>query len=340
MNNYTKRSPLLRSNTISKRKVDAIIVQLKSIPSFWKKKFIQDDWQLVLTDKMPKEFGGVIGKFYADGSKRQIWLNVGTLDIHSNIIYIAFAYYVSMEYAQIKESTTFAELVERNERELKLFLRFRGNISSTKDAIFAELFSFVIETNGNNSISRIDECYQYVKKWVYGQIFDRNLTYIPYYIEVGVDVNDEQIQMTDKAFQSLPQRLQQRFLNGRWKIRISNERILKDSTYGLCSSFDKKIFIRSSSPELTKTILHELGHYLDFQEHFISHKKSFTTIYKNERMAIRSLYTINEEFQYAISNSEEYFADTFALYMINPQGLQKYAPKSYSAINNVVIEWK
>ena len=181
MNNYTKRSPLLRSNTISKRKVDAIITQLKNIPSFWKKKFIQDDWQLVLTDKMPQEFGGILGKFYADGNERQMWLNVGTLDIHSNIIYVAFAYYVSMEFAQIKESSTFTQLINRNERELKLFLRFRGNISSTQDAIFAELFSFVIETNGNNSISQIDESYQYVKKWVYGQIFDRNIIYIPKY---------------------------------------------------------------------------------------------------------------------------------------------------------------
>lgn len=340
MNNYTKRSPLLRSNTISKRKVDEIIVQLKTIPNFWKKKFIQDDWQLVITDKMPQEFGGILGKFYADGGKRQMWLNVGTFDVHSNIIYIAFAYYVNMEYAQIKESTTFAELVNWNERELKLFLRFRGNISLTKDAIFAELFSLVIETNGKNSLSKIDESYQYVKKWVYGQIFDRNLAYIPNYIEVGVDVIDEQIEMTDKAFKSLPQRLQQRFLKERWKIRISNEKLSKDSIYGLCSSFDNKIFIRSSSPELSKTIWHEFGHYLDSKEHFISHKISFTTVYKKERMAIRSLYDNNEEFEYVISNSVEYFADIFALYMTNPEVLQKCALESYNVINDVVKRWK
>ena len=123
MNEKTKRSPLLRSETISKRKVDAIIIQLKNIPSFWKKKFIEDDWQLVLTDKMPQEYGGLFGKFYADGSKRQIWLNVVAPDIHSNLIYIAFAYYINMAYAQFKESAIFAELVERNERELTLFLR-------------------------------------------------------------------------------------------------------------------------------------------------------------------------------------------------------------------------
>lgn len=340
MNNYTKRSPLLRSNTISKRKVDAIITQLKNIPSFWKKKFIQDDWQLVLTDKMPQEFGGILGKFYADGNERQMWLNVGTLDIHSNIIYVAFAYYVSMEYAQIKESSTFTQLINRNERKLKLFLRFRGNISSTQDAIFAELFSFVIETNGNNSISQIDESYQYVKKWVYGQIFDRNIIYIPNYIEVGVDVIDEQIEMTDKAFKSLPQKLQQRFLKEGWKIRISNEKLLKDSTYGLCSSFDSKIFIRSSSPELSKTVWHEFGHYLDSKEFFISHRRTFTSAYKKERMAVKSLYDSTEEYNYGISNSVEYFADIFAFYMAKPNVLQIYAPESYNVINSVVRKWK
>ena len=340
MNENTKKSPLLRSETISKRKVDAIIVQLKKIPSFWKKKFIQDEWQLVLTDNMPKEYGGLLGRFYADGNKRQMWLNVGVLDIHSNIIYIAFAYYVSMAYAQFKESSTFAKLVQRNERELTLFLRFRGNPSSTKEAIFAELFSFVIETNGKNSLSKIDEPYQYVKKWVYGQIFDRNITFIPNYIEVGIDVIDEQIKMSDEAFKSLPQRLQSQFLKERWKIRISNEKLIKDSTYGLCSSFDRRIFIRSSSPELLKTIWHEFGHYLDCKEYFTSHKRVFKMIFEREKFLIRKLYDNDEEFNYAISNSEEYFAEIFALYMINSEALKNCAFESFKIIDDIVKRWK
>lgn len=339
MNGNTKRSPLLRSETISKRKVDAIIHQLKNIPSFWKKRFIQDNWQLVLTDKMPQEYGGVIGKFYADGSKRQMWLNVGLFDIHSNVIYIAFAYYISITYAQFKESATFTKLVERNECELTLFLRFRGNTSSTKDAIFAELFSFVIETNGKNSLSKIDEPYKYVRKWVYGQIFNRNLTYIPNYIEVGIDVIDEQIKMTDKTFESLPQKLKQQFLRERWKIKISNEKLIRDTTYGLCSSFDRRIFIRTSSSELVKTIWHEFGHYLDSKEFFTSHRRFFKTIYNKEKMSIRNLYDSNEEFEYGISNSEEYFAEVFALYMTNPEALRKCAFESFNFMSDVVKRW-
>ena len=245
-----------------------------------------------------------------------------------------------MAYAQFKESAIFAELVERNERELTLFLRFRGNLSSTKDVIFAELFSFVIETNGKNSISKIDELYQYVKKWVYGQIFNRNLTYIPNYIEVGIDVIDEQIEIADKAFESLPEKLQQQFLREKWKIRISNEKLTRDFTYGLCSSFKRRIFIRSSSPELVKTIWHEFGHYLDYKEFFVSHKIFFKTIFNKERMKIRNLYDNIEEFEYGISNSEEFFAEIFALYMMNSEVLKKCAYESFNIISEVVERWK
>lgn len=340
MNKNTKRSPLLRSDTISNKKVNAIINQLNKIPNFWKKRFIQDEWQLVLTDKMPKEFGGILGKFHADGCEKQMWLNVGNIDIYSNIIYVAFAYYVMMEYSQITESPTFNSILERNERELTLFLRFRGNFSSKKESIFAELFSFIIETNGNASLRQIDEPYQYVKKWVFGQIFERNLSYIPNYIEVGVDVIDEQIEMTKNAFQDLPQGLQQKFINEKWKIRISNEKLIKNSTYGLCSSFDRKIFIRSSSPDLQKTIWHEFGHYLDLKEFLVSHRKPFKTIYNNEKMFLRSLYESNDEFEYGTSNSEEYFAEIFALYMNNQETLKNHVFKSFEFMQNVVLKWR
>lgn len=340
MNNNTKKSHILRSNTINKRKVEEIIIQLKNIPAFWKEKFIQDDWQLLLTDNMPQKFGGRFEWIYAYGNKRQLWLNIGALDIHSNIIYIAFAYYVSMEYAQIDESTIFAELTNRNEQELKLFLKSRGDSSWNKSTIFAELFSFVIETNGKNPLLQINESYQYVKKWVYGQIFERDLAYIPNYIEVGVDVIDEKIETVNKAFKLLPQRLQQMFWKEGWKIRVSNEKIIGDRIYGFYSVVDRKIFIRSSSPKLIRTVWHEFGHYLDAKECFISNKSFFITAYKNERMNIKVFYDDNEEFEYAISNNVEYFADVFSLYMINPNKLQKYVPKSYNVINNVLRKWR
>ena len=330
---------LIRSKTISRREINEIISQIKNMPSIWKEKFIKDEWQLVFADKMPQKYGE--SQIYADGNKKQVWINAEVLNMASNVIYIAFVYYIILGYAQIEESAVFAKVVERNKRVLSLFLRFIGrDPSSTKTEIFAELFSFVFETNGETPVSKLDEPYQYVKKWAYGQIFNRNLTYIPNYIEVGMDVIDEQIEMTDKAFKSLPQKLQQQFLKEKWKIRISNERILEDSIYGICSSFHRRIFIRSSSINLIKTIWHEFGHYLDFKESILSHREFFKTIFNRERMSIRILYDRNANFKYAISNSEEYFADIFALYMMDPDALKKCAYESFNIISEVVKRWK
>ena len=44
-------------------------------------------------------------------------------------------------------------------------------------------------------------------------------------------------------------------------------------------------------------------------------------------MSIRILYDRNENFKYAISNSEEYFADIFALYMMDPDALKNVLMK-------------
>lgn len=338
MNINEKRSPLLRSNTISNKKIEEIINQLNRVPNFWKKRLVQDNWQIILTDKMPQEFGGILGKFYVDGNEKQMWLNVGTIDIYSNIIYIAFAYYIVMEYCPIGDDSVFDEIIKRNEREITLFLGFRGKISTKKDTIFAELFSFVIETNGNVSIAKIDEPYQYVKKWVYGQIFERNISYIPSYIEIGTGVIDEQIDIINNAFKKLPQRLQNQFLKENWKIRISNEILIKNYTYGLCSTMDRKIFVRSSTPDLSKTLWHECGHYLDIKEFFASNR-SFKRIYNKEKNLIKILYESNEEFEYAISDNHEYFAEIFALFMKDPNMLKKNAFDSYRFMQNTISRW-
>lgn len=339
MKKITEKSRILRSNTISKRKINSIIIQLKNIPDFWKKKFMKDDWQIILTDKMPKEYGGIFGRLYADSNKKQIWLNVEAPDMYSNIVYIAFAYYIANAFAQFEEYSMFDELIKRNKHELLLFLNFRGNTSLTKDSIFAELFAFVIETNGKNVISKIDGAYEYVKKWVNGSIFKRQLNYIPNYIEVGVDVIDEQIELTAKAFKTLPKKLQEEFLKEKWKIRLSNEQLTNYSICGLYSSFDKTIFIRSSSPTLRKVIWHEFGHYLDHKEYKISHKKVFEKIFYKERIGIEKLYNNNEEFEYAISKEEEYFAEIFALYILDSSELKKYAFESYNFIKDLVESW-
>lgn len=339
MENSAKRANILNSKTISESRLNSLIEQLKRIPPFWKKRFCHDDWQIILTDKMPEEYGGNLTRFFADSREKKIWLNVVAPDVFSNIIYIAFALYIILEYFQIKESMIFTGLANKTKSGISNFMQYRGNNSLALEQIFVEIFALVIETDGKNPFTTIDELYRYIANWVNGDIFTRNI-YIPKFIEIGIDVTDEQIQVVYKTFQNLPQKLQQRFLDRNWKIKISKEKILQDDIRGCCSSFDKQILIRSSSIELQKTVWHEFGHYLDFEEGLISSKFSFKTIFYAEKNFFNKLYANNELFRYGTSDSKEYFAEVFCNYMANPLALKNCAYQSFKFIDDILKKWR
>lgn len=339
MNKNTNSEPILRSATISKNRLDSLKKQLKKVPHFWRKRFVQNKWQMILTDKMPNEYGGMFGRIFVNPSKKQIWLNVAVLDVFSNIIYVSFAYYIIMEYISLEDSATYTKLVNKNKQAITIFMTSRGNTSVTLDSIFAEIFAFVIETDGKNQFTPIDEIYQYVKKWVDGSIFNRNIS-VPRYIEIGIDVFDEQIEIIDNVFKNLPSKLQLMFLIKSWKLKVSHEKITKDNVYGLCSSLDKRIFIRSSARDLERIVLHEFGHYLDMEEGLLSNRPVFKTIFLQEGHLVKKLYSNDEEFKYGTSNSEEYFADIFWYYMTNSFELKDCAVQSFKFINELVKRWR
>lgn len=342
MNKNTNSELILRFTTISENILDSLKRQLKKVPYFWKERFVRDKWQMILTDKMPNEYGGMLGELFVDPSKKQIWLNVAVLDEFSDIIYVSFAYYIIMEYISLENSATYTKLVNENKHAITIFMTSRCNTSVTLDSIFAEIFAFVIETDGKNQFTPIDEIYQYVKKWVDGSIFNRNIS-VPRYIEIGIDVYDEQIEIIDNVFKNLPSKLQLMFLIKGWKLKVSHEKIGKDNVYGLCSSFDKRIFIRSSARDLERIVLHEFGHYLDMEAGLLSNGPAFKAIFLQEGYLgylVKKLYSNDEEFKYGTSNSDEYFADIFYYYMTKSFELKDCAVQSFKFMNELVKKWR
>lgn len=335
----TKRPPIIHSRTINKRKRESLNRQLEKVPELWKNRFIKDQWQLVVTDKMPEEYGGAFIQYYAIGNDKQIWLNVSIPTLLDNIILKAIACYVYMEYANINNSYIFSQIVKESKKEIQLFMAFRGVLQYDELQIFVEMFSFVIETNGKYTNQKLSSLYYYLKKWVNGEVFNENYYQLPDYIEIGRDVINEQIENVKDAFLMLPIRLQRRFINDRWKIRISHEQIGGKSTYGLCSSIEGKIFIRSSTPNIRKTIWHEFGHYLDYKEFLISRRKTFRNLYQFEKERLKKFYKSEQDFTYAISSEEEYFAEIFAAYIDDSDLISKFVPKSVQFIREIIQKW-
>lgn len=87
-----------------------------------------------------------------------------------------------------------------------------------------------------------------------------------------------------------------------------------------------KPFIIVESAYLDSTLLHEVGHAIDYvlgNGKFISEDNEFLNIYEEEK----DVYFSNNE--YIKNSSKEYFAESYVLFCNNPYDLKIKAPKTY-----------
>lgn len=328
-------------NKINRRKYENFKKQFECIPSFWQKRFISDNWQIVVTDKMVEKNGELFWQCFVNNKQKKIWINIGIPSLIENEIFKAIACYVYMEYGNIGKSNTFVQILKKEENAINQFMKFRGIVEYEGVQVFVEMFSFIIETNGNYSNKKLFYIYNYMKKWVNGEIFNLQYFEIPNYIEIGEDVVNEQIEEIKIAFLMLPNKLQQKFKIDNWKINISNKDLSnKKFLSGLCSSYDKKIFIKSSTPDIKKVTWHEFGHYLDFIENFPSNSILFQIDFYAEKNNLRKIYDNEENYNYAISSTAEYFAEIFANYINDSMVIRTIVPKSVKELEKIIKKWK
>jgi hypothetical protein len=79
------------------------------------------------------------------------------------------------------------------------------------------------------------------------------------------------------------------------------------------------------------TAYHELGHFLAFLAGNVDTSAAFKSVYDQEK----SLYTAYNK-AYVLSNSSEYFAESFKNYTENPSGLKSARPLTYAAIEEAL----
>ena len=90
---------------------------------------------------------------------------------------------------------------------------------------------------------------------------------------------------------------------------------------------ERKIYLRANTGGIYNTILHELGHIVDFESSCDAELLSDADIVKQsmitEKEAVREKYNLTEK---KLSTSKEYFAEAFRLSIKDPEGLKEAAP--------------
>lgn len=96
---------------------------------------------------------------------------------------------------------------------------------------------------------------------------------------------------------------------------------------GLCDARTRTVTLKRAD----NTVYHELGHFVAFVAGNIDTSSAFQSIYNREK----SLYTDYNK-SYVLSNSSEYFAESYKNYILNPTQLKNSRPETYAAIENAL----
>ena len=139
-----------------------------------------------------------------------------------------------------------------------------------------------------------------------------------------------------RAYDKLPHNVKELLQDTNYRIYVvdlinGDENILGQTTYGL-----KIIEIRDFNYDVERTTLHECGHVLDDESNifFISGTKEFKKIFEEEQVAFYDV--VEDNYSYYVSDTKEYFAQAFAEYILQPEKLKLYTPKTYMFIKNCI----
>lgn len=108
---------------------------------------------------------------------------------------------------------------------------------------------------------------------------------------------------------------------------LSGTALSQDEIAGIYEISSKYILIAEESSKWQPTVLHEFGHYLS-DTYEIASSPEFKELEKRESSELAKLNA------YATTNTEEYFAEAFAYYMVKPTVLEYVAPDTYCYIDD------
>ena len=94
---------------------------------------------------------------------------------------------------------------------------------------------------------------------------------------------------------------------------------------------DKKIYIANTSQAATESTIHEVGHFVDYSNGFLSDQEKFKELYLSEvRIYIKAYDAV------CVRDRKELFAEVFWQYLTNPSKLQLETPGLYFYMKNTL----
>lgn len=162
----------------------------------------------------------------------------------------------------------------------------------------------------------------------------------PSFVEV-IGVSDDYVDKVLSNYYRIPEAARNKFENFGGVLSITNEN-LGEKFYNNSSKHivavtnykgsSKECSINIGTKDST-AVLHEMGHFVDYVCGYLSDTEEYEDIWGSEVEAFKSFhYTADEN----TNQANEYFAESFQVYIESPSELQEKCPQSYDYIVNTL----
>lgn len=162
----------------------------------------------------------------------------------------------------------------------------------------------------------------------------------PSFVEI-IGVSDDYVDKVLNNYYRIPEAARNKFEDFGGVLSITNENLgakfYNDSSLQIVAVTDYKGTSKECSINIgtkdSTAVLHEMGHFVDYVCGYLSCKEEYKNIWGNEVEAFKSFhYTADEN----INQANEYFAESFQVYIESPDLLKEKCPQSYDYIVNTL----
>lgn len=137
-------------------------------------------------------------------------------------------------------------------------------------------------------------------------------------IKIDGDVSDNIVNYAYNYWYLIPENIRNDFKNQGWTIILTDKSLSQDlginyPISGVTIVEDKTVKICGNQSCIRYALVHEIGHYIDFRNNFISRGDKFKEMYKSSG---NKMLEYNNNYVQASYSEEEYFAELYRAYLL------------------------
>lgn len=147
-------------------------------------------------------------------------------------------------------------------------------------------------------------------------------------------VADKWLFKLEANYLKIPENVRNNFQNNGWSVVCTTSKLGEKffssdmSVQAVADNATKTIWVEAREAAMT-SILHEMGHYVDWQNGWVSMTNAFRDIWLCEVDTFKSIITTNDS---NTSSPSEYFAEAYQVSLEYPDLLSQYCPQTYEYV--------